>query len=378
MNLANTNRLTATTLKNFEPLLEEELQALGAKNIVKDQRAISYDGDLEMILKSNLWLRTAIRVLKPLHKAKVLNEKELYKAIYKLNWAELIHPLQTFMIISVIQTDNFTNSLYTSLKAKDAIVDKIRKQTDQRPNVDKNNPDFTLLLFIRGEEMTLFLDTSGGSLHKRGYKTKIWRAPVSEVLAAGLIKLSNWDAQSPLIDPMCGSGTLITEAGLIAQNIAPGLFREKFGFEKLKHFDKSLWKELKKQAFSAIRMDDLPKILGLDIEKKAVQICRENIEQAGLMENVNAYMRDFFKSSKEFPSGTIICNPPYNERIGVQDVNSFYKRIGDTLKHKYKNYNAWILSGNEEAIKQIGLRTSKKLHLMNGKIPVKYHSFEVY
>ncbi len=363
---------------NLENVLASELKNIGAKNIEVQNRAVAFEGGNELLYKANLHLRTAIRVLKPLHSDSVKNEKELYKSIYKLDWASLIHPKYTFMVVSAVNSEYFTNSLYASLKVKDAIVDKIRKQTENRPNIDKKNPDFVLVLNIFKDRLTLSLDTSGGSLHKRGYKVKVGAAPLSEVLAAGMILLSNWDKNSPLVDPMCGSGTIVTEAGLIAQNIAPGFFREKFGFEKLRDFDKQLWRNIKIEARKAIKTEDLPPIIGYDLSKKAVQITRENIENAGLMENVNAYMRDFFKSTKAFPQGTIIGNPPYNERLGLADSRAFYKQFGDTFKQKYTNYTAWILSGNLDAIKHIGLKTSKKLHLMNGKLACKFHKFEIY
>lgn len=378
MNLKNKPFYTATTLFNLEEVLAKELEELEASNIEIHNRAVTFEGDELLMYEANLWLRTAIRVLKPLHSETVTNDSQLYRAIYKLDWASMIHPSQTFMISSAVSSENFTNSLYASLKVKDAIVDKIRKQTEDRPNVDKANPDFTLILNIKGDQMTISLDTSGGSLHRRGYKTKVGAAPLSEVLAAGMILLSGWDKTTPLIDPMCGSGTLVTEAGLIAQNIAPGLFRERFGFEKLKNFDKVTWKKLKIEARKAIKVDDLPQIIGYDLNKRAVNICRENIENAGLMDNVNAYMKDFFKTTKEFPSGTLVINPPYNERLGLKDINAFYELLGDTFKNNYKDYVAWVLSGNVDAIKKIGLKTSRKLHLVNGKLPCKFHKFEMY
>ncbi len=369
--------LVAKTVSGLEQALADELSILGAKNIRILNRAVSFDGDMEMMYLSNYTCRTALRILKPILTFKVREQDDLYKSIKKFPWEDLFEPLFTFAIDSVIHDSVFTNSQFVSLKAKDAIVDRLREAWGRRPSVNLDEPDIRINVHLQKQECTLSLDSSGGSLHKRGYRKSTGLAPLNEVLAAGMILLSGWDKKSLLTDPMCGSGTLLIEAAMMARNIPSGHYRKDFGFTKWKDFDAELWHRLKEKADAKIT-ECKAKILGSDQSSKAIQQATENLRHAKLMNDIKLQVASFesLKPAKEH--GWVVTNPPYDERMQVVDMIAFYKSIGDVLKKKFTGYQAWIISSDLKALKFIGLHPSKKITLYNGPLECRFVRFELY
>ena len=367
--------MLAKTMYGLEDILAEELKDLGAQQIKVLNRAVSFKGDKGFMYKANLNLRTALRILKPIAHFQAYDEKELYQQLCKIDWIKYFDLGNTFSTHATTHSEIFTHSKYASLVMKDSIADTFRKKTGKRPNVDPEHPDVTINLHIAKHTCTVSLDSSGNSLHKRGYKTDTVTAPMNEVLAAGLILLSGWDKIADFHDPMCGSGTTLIEAALIAYNIPANIFRERFGFEGRKDFDKNLWKKIKEVSLDKER--DYPgKISGADNFQKAVRISRANIENALLYDNIKVKKEDFFESN--IKEGTfVLFNPPYGERIPVE-VDEFYEQVGNTLKHQYEGCTIWLISSDIENLKFIGLSPSKKLKVMNGKLECSFRKFEVY
>lgn len=359
----------------LEQILAEELQNLGAQDIKIMNRAVSFKGDIGFMYKANLNLRTALRILKPIATFQAHNEKELYTKLCNIDWIKTFKVENTFATHATTHSDVFNHSKYASLVMKDAIADTFRKKFNKRPDVNPENPDVSINLHIAKHTCTVSLDSSGDSLHKRGYKKDTVTAPMNEVLAAGLILLSNWNKVSDFHDPMCGSGTLLIEAALIAYNIPANIFRKKFGFEKWLDFNQELWEKIKEVSLDK-EVNYSGKITGSDNFQKAVRISRQNIENALLNENIKIKNADFF-DTKVNPGTFIIFNPPYGERIDI-GINNFYEKIGSTLKHNYENCTIWIISSDIENMKLIGLKPSKKITLMNGKLKCSYRNFEVY
>ena len=366
------------TFHNLEPMLAQELVAMGAQNVEIHKRAVSFRGDQETLYKANLWLRTALRILVPIAKFTVKHADDLYRQVKEIDWSKYMDLEQTFAIDSVLNSRVFNHSNFVSLKAKDAIVDQFREKSGRRPSVDPEFPDLRLNIHLYGEQCTLSLDSSGESLHRRGYRERAVRAPLNEVLAAGMVLHTGWDGTTPFIDPMCGSGTLLIEAALIAANSAPGLMRKWFGFMKWKTFDEALWQKVVSEAIQAEKPVTCI-IQGSDISPKAVSVSEQNILEAGMDEAIQLTQKPFeeLAAPPEGP-GLLITNPPYDERLKLEDTHAFYKMIGDMMKTHYSGYNAWILSGNKDAIKRIGLRASEKVLLYNGSIECRFHKFELY
>ena len=367
--------MLAKTMFGLEEILADELRKLGAQNVKPMNRAVSFKGDTGFMYKANLNLRTALRILKPIAHFQAHDEKELYRKLCEIDWTEIFDLEATFATHATTHSEVFTHSKYTSLVMKDAIADTFRKKFDKRPNVDPEMPDVSINLHIAKHTCTVSLDSSGDSLHKRGYKSDAVTAPMNEVLAAGLILLSDWNKISDFHDPMCGSGTILIEAALIAYNIPVNIFRERFGFEGWKDFDKQLWEKIKdisldKEALYTGR------ITGSDNFQKAVRICRENIENALLFDNIKVKTEDFFDAVIE-PGTFVMFNPPYGERIDLE-VNDFYEQVGTALKHKYQGCSIWLISSDIENMKFIGLRPSQKIKVMNGKLECSFRKFEVY
>ena len=328
--------MTAKTMFGLESILANELKDLGAMNVKIMNRAVSFKGDKGFMYKANLNLRTALRILKPISYFQAHDEKELYEKLYEIKWEELFGVDNTISTNATTHSLVFTHSKYISLIMKDAIVDRFRNKTRKRPNVNPKNPDISINVHIAKHTCTVSLDSSGESLHKRGYKSQSVLAPINEVLAAGLILLSNWDKKSNFHDPMCGSGTLLIEAALIAHNIPANIFRNRFGFEGWKDFDNKLFDKIKEYSLDKEK-DYNGKITGCDISKKAVQISKENIENALMYDKISIKKGDFFLNKIDTNS-VVIFNPPYGERINLSTDN-FYDKIGTTLKHKYKGCN---------------------------------------
>ena len=367
--------MLAKTMYGLENILADELKELGAQQIKILNRAVSFKGDKGFMYKANLNLRTALRILKPITHFQAHNEKQLYQQLCKIDWSKYFDIDSTFATQATTHSEVFTHSKYASLVMKDAIADTFRKKIGKRPNVNPEDPDVSINLHIAKNTCTVSLDSSGKSLHKRGYKRNTITAPMNEVLAAGLILLSEWDKNSNFHDPMCGSGTILIEAALIAYNIPANIFRNKFGFEGWKDFDKDLWEKIKTIPLDKEK-DYQGTITGSDNFQKAVRVSRENIESALLYDNIKVKNEDFFES--KIQEGTfIVFNPPYGERIPIE-LDEFYQKIGDTLKHNYQDCTVWLISSDIEQLKFIGLKPSKKIKLLNSKLECSFRKFEVY
>ena len=369
--------MVAKTLFGFEELLANELIQLGAQDVSTGVRNVSFVGDKGFMYKANLALRTAIKILKPIHSFKVKNEQDLYDQIYKMDWTPYLKPTGTLAVDATINSTVFTHSLYIAQKTKDAIVDKFRNTTGERPNVDLRFPDLKVNVHIDRNTCNISLDTSGESLHKRGYKTATNIAPINEVLAAGLIMLSGWDGQSDFMDPMCGSGTILAEAAMIACNIPPNLMRAEFGFERWQDWDVDLFEKIEESLLNKTR-DFHHKIIGFDKAPSAVVKAKENIKNAKLDDFIEIKNEDFFKTQKGGEGKLhMVFNPPYGERLDIDMVN-FYKQICDTLKQNYPNTDAWLITSNLDALKHVGLRPSRKIHLFNAKLEARLVKYEMY
>ncbi|MFV0566996.1 MAG: class I SAM-dependent RNA methyltransferase [Flavobacteriaceae bacterium] len=369
--------MVAKTLFGFEDLLEKELLQLGARDIKKGVRSVSFVGDKGFMYKANLGLRTAIKILKPVTSFSIKNEQDLYNKIYNMDWSPYLAPTGSLAIDTTMHTNLFTNSLFISQKAKDAIVDKFRDTVGQRPNVDLKFPDLKINLRIDRDECTVSLDSSGDSLHKRGYKLATNIAPINEVLAAGLILLSGWDGQSDFMDPMCGSGTVLIEAAMIACNIPPNLMRKEFAFERWQDWDVDLFEKIETSLLNKTR-DFHHKIVGYDKAPSAVKKAIENVKNAQLEDFISIKHEDFFKTQKAGQAKLhMVFNPPYGERLNI-DMQAFYKNIGDTLKQSYPNTEAWFITSNLDALKFVGLRPSRKIQLFNAKLESKFVKYEIY
>lgn len=370
--------IVAKTIFGMEKLLASEIHELGGQDIEILNRAVSFTGDNEVLYKVNLWSRTALKVLIPIYSFTAHNETVLYKRVRRFNWTEMFDLDQTFAISSTVNSDIFTHSKYIALKVKDAIVDQFRDHNDgERPSIDTEAADFNFHVHCNMKEFTISLDSSGSSLHRRGYRQDGRLAPLNETLAASLVLLSGWDGSKTLFDPMCGSGTILTEAVMIAQNIAPRIKWTRFGFMGWKDYDSELWYNIHEEAVNAQENNEL-NIIGSDNNAVQIRETQAVINELGFQDYVTLEVEDFFDSAADEPTGMIITNPPYDLRVSTEDVFEFYKAIGDTLKKGYEGWDAWILSGNKDAIKNIGLRTSRKMTLYNGSIECKFQKYEMY
>jgi putative N6-adenine-specific DNA methylase len=367
--------MLAKTMFGLEEILAEELIKMGAQDVKPMNRAVSFKGDKGFMYKANLNARTALRILKPIAHFQAHDEKELYRKLCEINWTNIFNLETTFSTHATTHSDIFTHSKYASLVMKDAIADTFRRKFDRRPNVDPEKPDISINLHISKHTCTISLDSSGDSLHKRGYKSDAISAPMNEVLAAGLILLSNWNQISDFHDPMCGSGTLLIEAAFIAYNIPANIFRQRFGFEGWKDFDKELWETIKEVSLEK-ENHYYGKITGSDNFQKAVRISRKNIDNALMFDKIKVTNADFFETDIA-PGTFVIFNPPYGERMDLE-VNDFYDKLGTTLKHKYQGCSIWLISSDIENMKFIGLRPSRKIKVMNGKLDCSFRNFEVY
>lgn len=374
--MSNQNyKMVATTITGLEDVLAEELKRLGAQNVKIFNRAVEFFGDLGFMYKVNLNIRTAIRILKPIYEFNASNEEELYQKIYAIKWEKYFGVNNTLSIHATGKSDIFNHSMYTALKTKDAIVDSFRSLYGKRPNIDLVNPDIKININVRNTKFIVSLDSSGSSLHKRGYKVASVEAPINEVLAAGLILLSDWNQVSNFYDPMCGSGTFLIEAALIANNIPANIFRKRFGFETWKNFDLDLWQKIRDISLEKEK-DFYGIISGSDNFQKSLRSSRSNINNALMRDQIKVSFKDFFDSSTR-PNTHVIFNPPYGERIPIS-LDNFYKKIGDTLKHNYKGCSVWIISSDIENLKMIGLKPTKKIKIFNGKLECRYLKFDIY
>ncbi|QNK78594.1 THUMP domain-containing class I SAM-dependent RNA methyltransferase [Winogradskyella undariae] len=374
----NNYKMLAKTLFGFEDILANELTQLGATQVEKGVRNVSFVGDKGFMYKANLGLRTAIKILKPIHSFRVTREEDLYKNVKNMKWEEYLKATGSLAVDATVHNSVFTHSQYTALKTKDAIVDRFREKEGVRPDVDLRFPDLKINVHIDRQRCTISLDTSGESLHRRGYKSATNIAPINEVLAAGLILLSGWDGQSDFMDPMCGSGTMLAEAAMIACNIPPNLMRKEFGFERWEDWDVDLFEKIEESLLKKTR-DFHHKILGYDKSPSAVVKAKENMKNAHLDEFVHIQHEDFFKTQKSGDEKLhMVFNPPYGERLDNLNVEEFYGDIGSTLKHGYPNTNAWLITSNLEALKFVGLRPSRKIKVFNAKLEARLVKYEMY
>ena len=370
--------MVAKTLFGFEDILANELTQLGAIHVEKGVRNVSFVGDKGFMYKANLGLRTAIKILKPIHSFRVIREQDLYNNVKKIKWENFLKTDGSLAVDATVHHSIFTHSKYTALKTKDAIVDRFRETTGTRPNVDLRFPDLKINVHIDRQRCTISLDTSGESLHRRGYKTATNIAPINEVLAAGLIIMSGWDGQTDFMDPMCGSGTILAEAAMIACNIPPNLMRKEFAFERWQDWDVDLFEKIEDSLLNKTR-DFHHKILGYDKSPSAVKKAKENIKNAHLDEFITIKHEDFFKTQKAGCDKLhMVFNPPYGERLENLNVEEFYGNIGTTLKHGYPNTSAWLITSNLEALKYVGLRPSRKIKVFNAKLESRLVKYEMY
>lgn len=368
--------MIAKTFQGLEEVLAEELTTLGANDIQIGRRMVSFSGDKEMMYKANFCLRTAIRILKPIKHFTAKNADEVYEQIKAIAWEDILDVDKTFAVDAVVFSDEFRHSKFVSYKVKDAIVDYFRELNGKRPSVRISKPDVLLNIHIAQTTCTLSLDSSGESLHRRGYRQEAVEAPLNEVLAAGMILMTGWKGECDLIDPMCGSGTIPVEAALIARNIAPGVFRKEFAFEKWVDFDQDL--------FDTIYNDDSQerdfehKIYGYDNNPKANEIAIHNVKAAGVSKDIILKIQPFQQFEQPAAKSIIITNPPYGERISTNDLLGLYKMIGERLKHAFIGNDAWVLSYREECFDQIGLKPSTKIPLFNGALECEFRKYELF
>ena len=367
--------MVATTMMGLEDILAEELRLLGAQHINVLNRAVEFVGDVGFMYKANLNLRTAIRILKPIFSFKARNEKELYRKIYDYDWEQHFDIDGTFAIQSSGFSEVFSHSKYTALKTKDAIADSFRDKHGKRPNVDVEAPDVQINVHVRDNSFVISLDSSGYSLHKRGYKVASVDAPINEVLAAALILLSDWNQISNFYDPMCGSATILVEAALIANNIPANIFRKRFGFSGWKDFDPELWNKIRDISLEKEK-EYYGIISGADNFQKSLRAGRANINNALMRDDIEIKMQDFF-DTKVAPGTHVVFNPPYGERMSI-GINEFYQKIGDTLKHNYQGCTVWLISSDIENLKMIGLKPSRKIKVFNGKLECRFVRFDIY
>lgn len=371
--------MVAKTFWGLENVLAHELTTLGVSNLKIGNRAVYFEGPLSTLYRVNLWSRTALRILCTVHQFKVKNETDLYNGVSEIDWSNFMDVSETFAVDSVLHTELFNHSHYISLKTKDAIVDQFREKHGIRPSIDLKSPSLRVHIHIDRDHCNLLIDSSGDALYKRGYRQSTGIAPLNEVLAAGLIYLSEWDGNGHFVDPMCGSGTTLCEAALNVCRIAPGLLRDSFGFMRWPNYDPTIWEKLKKEA-KLLQRDTPYKFVGSDISPRVLSTAAENIEMAGLDEYISLSQKSFDEKMPPpaVDNSIMMVNPPYGERIKVDNVIDLYKRLGDTLKQNYNGYQAWILSGNKEAVGKVGLRTSKKLTVFNGTIQCKFHGYQLF
>ena len=369
-------QMIAKTLYGLEEILAKELIEIGANQVEIGRRMVSFEGDKELLYKANFLCRTALRILKPIQTFKANNPDKVYEEIKKIDWKQYLPGKKTFAVDAVVNSEDFTHSKFVVYRVKDAIVDFFSEQDLERPSIRINNPDIRLHLHISHTECTLALDSSGESLHKRGYRIDSTEAPISEVLAAGMILQTGWKGESNFVDPMCGSGTLLIEAALIALNIAPGIFRDKYAFEKWDDFDPAL--------FELISTDDSRerdfkfKCYGSDISPQAISIAQKNVKNAGLSSFIDLKVVPFEQIKENPGKGILVTNPPYGERLNPAELLDLYHKIGERLKHAFAGYDAWIISSYEEGFYKIGLKPSFKMKLINGALDCEYRKYELF
>lgn len=370
-------KMVAKTLLGLEELLQKELEDLGAKEITPMRRAVGFVGDVALLYKANYILRTATRILQPIYEFRFSNVEDFYDKLYNFQWSDYMDLNDTFAIDKVVYSSKFDNTQYAVYKFKDAICDYFIRNYRKRPSVNTQEPNVKFNLHVSEDYCTVSLDSSLDSLHKRGYRFSEGLAPISEVLAAAILKFAGWDGKKTLIDPMCGSGTILIEAIMLGRNIPAGYFRDKYGFQSWKTFDKALWKSIKKEADDKIKPIEAT-IVGADINREVLRAVRVNLRRAKLHMDVKTLHTGFEEFKNTFDSGLLITNPPYGERIGDGEIEEMYSMIGSKLKNEFQNFDAWVISAPKENFKHIGLRPSQKINLLNGQLEGQLQHFELY
>lgn len=368
--------LIAKTFQGLEEVLAKELVALGANNVQLGRRMVSFTGDKALMYKANFHLRTAVRILKPIMHFKAANADEVYEVIKSVNWEEYLDCNSTFSVDSVVYSDVFRHSKFVAYRVKDAIADYFNEKMGKRPSVRLNNPDLIFHIHIAGEECTLAFDSSGESLHRRGYRVETGAAPINEVLAAGMIMLTGWNGECDLIDPMCGSGTIPIEAALIARNIAPGVFRQGYAFEKWKDYDSELFKSIYDD--DSAEREFKHKIYGYDVDGRMVACARRNVKSAMMGDIIEIECRDIKDFVEPAEKAIMIVNPPYGERLMSDNILQVYKELGSRLKHAFQGNEAWIISSNYDCFDQIGLKASARVPLYNGDLDCEFRKYELF
>ena len=368
--------LIAKTFMGLEPILAQELTQLGANDIQIGRRMVSFSGNKELMYRANFQLRTAIRILKPIKHFKANSADDVYDAVKAIDWSLYLDLKKSFSVDSVVFSEEFKHSKFVSYKVKDAIVDQFREKMGQRPNISVSNPDIRLNMHIAEYQCTLSLDSSGESLHRRGYRQEAVEAPLNEVLAAGMILMTGWKGETDFIDPMCGSGTLPIEAALIARNIAPGVFRKEYAFEKWADFDSELFDSIYNDESNEQEFEH--HIYGYDIDITAVNKAKLNVRAAGMTKDITIEQADFKDFKRPEQKALMIMNPPYGERISTPDLFGTYRMIGDVLKHQFKTNDAWVLSYREKCFDQIGLKPSIKIPLYNGSLECEFRKYQMF
>ena len=380
--------MLAKTFNGLEEVLAQELIELGANDVQLERRAVSFRGDKALLYRANFCLRTALRILVPVAavsrnpKEKIKPEDWLYEQVKRIDWSRYMHVDSTFAIDATVYSETFRNSRFVTYRVKDAIVDYWSEREGKRPNVNTEHPDLLINIHIANEQLTLSLDSSGESLHKRGYRVATTEAPINEVLAAGMLLIAGWHGQSDFYDPMCGSGTFPVEAALIARNIAPGVFRKEFAFEKWPDFDEELWSDIYNDDSAEREFEH--KIYGSDASFYAIQQATKNVKSAGVQRDVE--LKQIRMEELRLPSPItdnrsplVMINPPYGERLASnKDMEDLYGKIGTALKHQFTGATAWIISSNAAAMKCIGLKPSRKLHLLNGELDCQFNKYELF
>ncbi len=375
MNTDNLN-IQIKTFYGLEPVLAEEIQKLGGRSVEIKTRAVNCEGDLGFLYKINYSARTAVKILVPIYEFKAFSEQKFYDRLLRFGWDQYMNVNQSFAIDATVHSERFTHSQFMTLKMKDAVADFFKEKYGKRPNVDPKNPDIKFNLHIDRDFVTVSLDSSGDPLFKRGYRKEQGEAPINEVLAAGMLHLAGWDGKGNFLDPMCGSGTLLIEAAMMAMELPAQIFRKKFAFQNWNNYDEDLFQKIKEFRINRVK-EFTGKIVGYDIDARMLNAARINIEAAEMEEVIEVKKQDFFESNKEHFPLLIVFNPPYDERITIDDED-FYKKIGDTFKTHYPNTLAWLISSDLEAVKKIGLRPSRKIKLYNGKLETRFLQYEMY
>jgi len=371
----NSLKIVVKTLHGLEEVLMKEVELLGGQNIKKRKRAVECEGKLPFLYEANLNLRTALRILVPVYEFTARNETELYDQVKSFDWSQFLDVRQTFAIDNTIFSEYFTHSKYTALKMKDAIADQFREKFDLRPSIDVEKPDILFNLHAYQDKFTISLDSSGRLLNQRGYREPGHQAPLNEVMAAGLLQLAGWNKNIPLVDPMCGTGTIIIEAVLMGLNIPPQINQKEFGFKNWNNFQPMMWNRIRAEAQGKIRSAPLM-ISGGDIDGHAVALAKGALKKLRMGRDVQIRQVAFEDFIPKFQTGMIITNPPYGERIG-EDVDNLYKKLGDSFKNNFSGFDAWILSSNVQALKQLHLKPSEKMALFNGALQVQFCKYNL-